>query len=256
MTSVQARTNDAAFDALAGIRDDVARLPTENIAELARRATGMSDLIPLWYGEGDMVTPDFIRDAAKAALDKGMTFYVPDMRGLPALTAELAAYQTRLHGQQIGVERSTFAPSGMQAVLLALELVVDKGDKVVYVEPQWPNIRSAIQLVGGEPVPFPLAFRYGDWQLDLDALFAACDARTRAIFLPTPSNPAGWVASLEELAAILEFSRRTGIWVISDEVYGRLYFSGEVAPSMLQIAGPEDRVLAVNSFSKAWAMTG
>jgi aspartate/methionine/tyrosine aminotransferase len=141
-------------------------------------------------------------------------------------------------------------------VLLALELVVDKGDRVVYIEPQWPNIRSAIQLVGGEATPFALAFRNGDWQLDLDALFAACDEKTRAIFLPTPSNPAGWVASPEELEAILDFSRKTGIWVISDEVYGRLYFSGEVAPSMLQIADPEDRVLAVNSFSKAWAMTG
>lgn len=95
-----------------------------------------------------------------------------------------------------------------------------------------------------------------DWKLDLDKLFAACDARTRAIFLSTPSNPTGWTASAEEMAALLEFSRRTGIWIISDEVYGRIYFKGDVAPSILPIAEDEDRVMSINSFSKAWAMTG
>ncbi|TGS36415.1 aminotransferase class I/II-fold pyridoxal phosphate-dependent enzyme, partial [Mesorhizobium sp. M1D.F.Ca.ET.184.01.1.1] len=77
-----------------------------------------------------------------------------------------------------------------------------------------------------------------------------------AIFLSTPSNPTGWTASREEMQALLDFSRRTGIWIISDEVYGRLYFDGDVAPSILQIAEDGDRVLSVNSFSKAWAMTG
>ncbi|MCF1741068.1 pyridoxal phosphate-dependent aminotransferase [Paradevosia shaoguanensis] len=252
----QGWANARGHDPLAGIRDDIRNLPTENIAELALKAASLSGVIPLWYGEGDLVTPQFIRDAAKAALDQGMTFYVPDMRGLPALTSALSDYQTRLHGVDIPVQRSTVTPSGMHAVLLALELIVDKGDEVIFIEPQWPNIRSAIQLVGGVPVPFGLDFRDGDWRLDLERLMASCTSRTRAIFLPTPSNPAGWVASVEENKALLEFSRRTGIWILSDEVYARLYFDGEVAPSMLQIAEDGDRVLAINSFSKAWAMTG
>jgi len=74
--------------------------------------------------------------------------------------------------------------------------------------------------------------------------------------LSTPSNPTGWTASREEFAALLAFSRRTGIWIVSDEVYGRLYFEGEAAPSILEGAEDDDRVLVVNSFSKAWAMTG
>lgn len=244
-------------DALRHARPQIQDLSTENIAELAIRARQLGDVIPLWYGEGDMVTPDFVREAAKAAFDKGMTFYIPDMRGHPPLAEALAAYQTRLHGREIPVERSTVTPGGMQALLIAMELVADVGTNVVYVEPQWPNIRNVIHLVGAEPRPVPLAFVDNDWRLDLDRLFAACDARTRAIAFSSPANPTGWVATEEDMRALLEFSRRTGIWIISDEVYNRLYFEGEgVAPSILTQAEPEDLALAVNSFSKSWAMTG
>lgn len=250
--STEAMKKRYAFD---GIRAQIRDLRTENIALLAARARELGDVIPLWFGEGDVVTPPFIRDAAKAALDDGQTFYIPNMRGYGPLIEELSAYQSRIHGRSIPVERSTIAPGGMQALYLALTLLVDVGTNVVYVAPQWPNIHNAIHLVGGEPRPVPLGFDT-DWRLDLDKLFAACDARTRAIFLSTPSNPTGWTASREEMQALLDFSRRTGIWIISDEVYNRLYFDGTAAPSILQLAEDGDRVLAVNSFSKAWAMTG
>jgi len=250
--STEAMRKRYAFD---GIRAQVRDLRTENIAVLAARARELGDVIPLWFGEGDIVTPAFIRDAAKAAIDDGLTFYIPNMRGYAPLIEALSTYQSAIHGRSIPVERSTIAPGGMQALYLALSLLVDVGTNVVYVAPQWPNIHNAIHLVGGEPRPVPLGFDT-DWRLDLDKLFAACDARTRAIFLSTPSNPTGWTASREEMQALLDFSRRTGIWIISDEVYNRLYFDGVAAPSILQIADDGDRVLAVNSFSKAWAMTG
>lgn len=243
------------FSAYEGIRAQIRDLKTENIALLAVRARELGGVIPLWYGEGDMVTPAFIRDAAKDAFDAGTTFYIPNMRGMGPLTEALSQYQTKLHGRPIGIERSTIAPSGMQALYIALELLVDVGTNVVYVAPQWPNIHNAIHLIGGEPRPVALDFDT-DFRLDLDKLFAACDARTRAIFLSTPANPTGWTATRAEMEALLEFSRRTGIWIISDEVYGRLYFEGEVAPSILQVADDDDRVIAINSFSKAWAMTG
>jgi len=251
------RTSAArARHAFEGIRAQIRDLHTENIAALAVRARELGDVIALWYGEGDMVTPAFIRDAAKAALDQGLTFYIPDMRGHAPLTAALSDYQTRLHGRPVPVERTTVTPGGMQALFLALQLLVDTGTNVVYVAPQWPNIHNAIHVIGGEPRPFALDFRAGDWRLDLDRLFAACDARTRAVFLSTPGNPTGWTATGEEMQALLDFSRRTGIWIISDEVYGRLFFEADAAPSMLRIAEDGDRVLSVNSFSKAWAMTG
>jgi aspartate/methionine/tyrosine aminotransferase len=238
-----------------GIRAQIRDLRTDNIADLAARARELGDVIPLWFGEGDVVTPPFIRDAAKQALDDGMTFYIPNMRGYGPLTEALSKYQSDLHGKPISIARTTVAPGGMQALYLALSLLVDVGTNVVYVAPQWPNIHSAIHLIGGEARPVPLDFDT-DWRLDLDKLFAACDARTRAIFLSTPSNPTGWTASREEMAALLDFSRRTGVWIISDEVYNRLYFDGKAAPSILQIADDSDRVISINSFSKAWAMTG
>ena len=241
-----------AFD---GIRAQIRDLHTEHIANLAVRARELGDVIALWYGEGDMVTPAFIRDAAKAGLDEGLTFYIPNMHGHPPLNEALSEYQTRIHGQHIPIARTTVTPGGMQALYFALSLLVDTGTNVVYVAPQWPNIHNAIHLIGGEPRPFALDFD-GDWRLDLERLFATCDARTRAIFLSTPSNPTGWTATREEMSALLDFSRRTGIWIISDEVYGRLYFDDVVAPSILQVAEDGDRVLSVNSFSKAWAMTG
>ena len=238
------------------IRPQMMDLQVENIAQMAVRARALPDVITLWYGEGDVVTPKFIVDAAKASLDAGDTFYVPDMRGLPRLTQSLTAYQTRLHGRDIPLVRSTITPGGMQSVFLALQLIAEMGTNVVYIEPQWPNIRNAIHVVGAEPRPVALREVNGQWRLDMEELFAACDARTRTIAFSTPSNPVGWTASREELTALLEFSRTTGIWILSDELYNRLYFRGESAPSILQIAEDEDLALSVNGFSKAWAMTG
>ncbi len=240
------------------IRPQIQDLVTENIADMAVRAQQLGGVIPLWYGEGDMVTPAFVRDAAKTAFDDGLTFYIPDMRGHRPLIDALSAYQTKLHGKPFGLDRSTVAPGGMAALLLAVELVCDLGNNIVYVEPQWPNINRVIHLVGGEPRPVSLDYADGAWKLDLDKLFAACDARTRAIFFSSPSNPCGWVASEAEMQAMLQFSRERGIWLIHDEVYNRLYFKDEsgVAPCLSRLAEPEDLVMGVNSFSKSWAMTG
>jgi aspartate aminotransferase len=240
----------------AHIRPQIRDLQVENIARLAHLARSIPDVITLWYGEGDQVTPGFIRAAAKAALDRGETFYVPDMRGWPPLTAALAEYQTRLHGRPIGVERSIVTPSGMQAVYLAVQLIAEMGTNVVYLEPQWPNIRHAIHVVGAEPRPVALREEGGRWRMDLDAVRRACDARTRAIMFSSPSNPLGWTASAEELAALLDFGRERGIWIVSDELYNRLSFAGDSAPSILALAEDEDLALSVNGFSKAWAMTG
>ncbi len=246
---------DRARSAFDGIRPQIRDMQTESIADLAVRARELGDVIALWYGEGDMATPAFIRDAAKQAFDDGLTFYIPNMRGYGPLIEALAEYQTRLHGRSIALNRATVTPGGMQGIHLAIALLVETGTNAVYLAPQWPNIHNAIHLAGGEPRPVPLGFD-GDWRLDLDRLFASCDARTRAIVLSTPCNPTGWTASREELEALLAFSRRTGIWIVSDEVYSRLYFDGLAAPSILQVAEDGDRVLSVNSFSKAWAMTG
>ncbi|MEO1104767.1 MAG: aminotransferase class I/II-fold pyridoxal phosphate-dependent enzyme, partial [Pseudomonadota bacterium] len=227
-----------------------------NIADLATKANALCGVIRLWYGEGDVVTPDFIKAAAANALTEGRTFYEPDMRGAAALREALATYQSTLHGREIGEDRSAVQPGGMQTLHVAMMLVCDPGQSVVVVEPQWPNIRHVVTLAGGRAVSVPLDMTDRP-TLDLDRLFDACDTDTAAICFSTPANPTGWSASREELTAILEFARARGIWVISDEVYNRLWFGNERgAPSLVALAEPEDKVLTVNSFSKAWAMTG
>jgi aspartate aminotransferase len=210
-TTSQILRNEPQHAAANHIRPLIRDLPTENIAELAVRAQQLGDVIPLWYGEGDLVTPEFVREAAKQALDEGRTFYIPNMRGMPALSEALSAYQSALHGVPIGIERSTVTPGGMQALLLAFELIVDLGQNVVYVEPQWPNIRNLIHFGGAEPRPVPLQLIEGEWTLDMEAIRAACDARTRAVVLSTPSNPTGWVATRQDLEALLAFGRERGI---------------------------------------------
>lgn len=248
--------NHALHAPIARLRPQVQDMVSDNIATLATKAGPLDGVIPLWYGESDLITPAFVRDAAKAALDAGRTLYVPDMRGTAELVEALAAYQSRLYRQPFGTDRTTVQPGGMQAMLVALELVADLGTNVVYVEPQWPNSHNCIHLAGAEPRPAPLRLDAGGWHLDLDALFARCDARTRAILFSSPANPTGWTATRAELQALLDFSRERGIWIIADEVYARLYWDADAAPSMLELAGPEDLVLCVQSFSKAWAMTG
>ena len=248
--------NAPPFGPDARIRPQIQDMVTDNIAALAEKARHLEGIIPLWFGEGDLVTPAFIRDAAKQALDDGHTFYVPDMRGTSNLTAALAAYQTRLHGRTIMRDRTTVTPGGMQAVALALELVVEPGTNAVYLTPQWPNIHNAIHIAGGEARPCPLVLRDNRWTLDIADVAALCDAQTRAIVFSSPNNPTGWTATGDDLRALLALGRERGIWIIADEVYARLYFAGEVAPSMLQVSEPDDLLMCVNSFSKAWAMTG
>ena len=116
---------------------------------------------------------------------------------------------------------------------------------------------GAVELSGSVVRQVPLEDRAEEgWTLDLDALFATCNEKTKAILVVSPSNPTGWTASMEEIEAIQNFARERGIWVISDEVYGRLVYNETRAPSFLDVAQPDDLLMVINSFSKAWAMTG
>ena len=239
-----------------GVRPQVAALPASKIGEVAMPAFGDPDVVPLWFGEGDLPTPAFICEAAAEAMRRGETFYT-FKRGIPQLRAALARYLAGLYAKPVESERVAVTSSGMNAIMLVAQAIVDPGDNVVVISPVWPNINGVIGIMGG--VPKPVALRpsvEGGWTLDLDAVFAACDARTRAIFVNSPGNPTGWMMSAEEAASLLDFTRRRGLWLMSDEVYHRIVYDRRAAPSLLDLAEPEDRVVVLNSFSKAWAMTG
>ena len=242
------------------IRPAIERLEPNGIGLVAMSALGDPDLIPLWFGETDLVTPDFIRDAAKKALDDGKTFYSAS-RGITPLREAIRDFHKRTVGAEIGIERISMPGAATLAVVTALQILAEPGDNVVVVSPIWPSIFQAAQMIGAE-VRFA---RLDDdwrsspagWSLDVERMFALCDDRTKAIFINSPGNPTGWIMKREQQQTVLDFARRRGIAIISDEVYGTLVYDGTAhAPSFLQIAEPDDNVFVINSFSKAWAMTG
>ena len=237
-------------------RDKIAELRVSPIAAISALGMGDPEVVSLWYGEGDLPTPDFIGEAAAAALRAGHTFYTYKA-GLPELRETIATYLSGLYGCAVAAERVAVTSSGMTALMLVAQALIDPGDNLVVVAPVWPNIAAAVSIMNGEPRLIGLdPAPGGGWRLDLEKLFAACDSRTRGIFVNSPSNPTGWVISPEEIAALLAFARKRGLWLIADEVYGRIVYGNRVAPSFLAAAEPEDRVIVVNSFSKSWAMTG
>lgn len=235
---------------------DFAALAPSKIIAVARAAYARPDTEFLCFGESDQAAPAGTGPALGAALAAGDAKY-PDVRGVPALRAALAAHLSGLHARPVAEERVVVAASGMAAVSVALQALVRAGDRVVLHVPAWPNPGNAVLLRGAQVDALPLvALAGGGFRMDMDRL-AGLLPGARAFILNSPNNPTGWTATLEELAAILELCRRHGVWLISDEVYSRLVYDGrEAAPSLLDLALPEDRVVVVNSFSKTWAMTG
>lgn len=222
--------------------------------QLANSAMERKDVIPLWFGEPDMPTPDFICKAATRAIESGDTFYTEGL-GRPFLRDAIATYLARLHGIPLTSERVAVTVSGGNAINLAFQCILQEGDVVVTPTPAFPNLGSIAALHGADVRTVPMQFNDSGWQLDIERLLdASRDAK--AILVNSPSNPTGWVQSTEEQRVLLETCRKRGTWILSDEVYSRLTFDAPAAPSFLEVADAEDRVLVINSFSKAWAMTG
>jgi len=237
-------------------RSAVLDLRPSRIREVANAAMGRADVLPFWFGEPDEVTPDFVRQAAIDSLNAGETFYSQNL-GLPELRAAIAGYLTNLHGAT-SAEQIAVTSSGLSALQLATQALVGAGDRVVEVTPLWPNLVEIPKILGAHVECVPLQWRGGAWQLDLDELLRALTPDTRVLFLNSPNNPTGWTISQREQIAILEHCRRHGIWLIADDAYERLHYdeAAPVAPSFLEIATAEDRLVSTNTFSKTWLMTG
>jgi aspartate/methionine/tyrosine aminotransferase len=244
------------------LRSTIAALPASLIREVANAGIGRSDVLKFWFGEGDQATPSFIRDAAKAALDAGDTFYQHNL-GLPELRAALASYLNRLHrpAVEIGIDRIAVTSAGVHALSLIDQALIDPGDRVVVVTPVWPNLPSMPKILGAEVVPVALDCRAGVWTLDLQKLLDAATPRTRIVLVNSPNNPTGWTMPQRDWDVLLAHCRRHGIWLVSDDAYERLVFDEALAvnghaPGVLAHLNPDDRVISANTFSKAWTMTG
>jgi aspartate aminotransferase len=247
----------AAIPALAGT---VQQVPHSRIRELAEFAMTMDGVLKLYFGESNLPTPDFIKDAAARAIREGHTYYTENA-GTPSLRRALAAYYGRVQGLDLDFEnRIVITASGVQALNVSIRCVLDPGDEALALTPAWPNAASITAMCSAIPVQMPQPLRGGRYEIDFDALEAAVTPRTRLLIYTSPSNPLGWVATDEEQSRLLEFARRHGLWLLADEVYDRLYYSGErlgtPVPSILRKTTPDDAVIVAQSFSKTYCMTG
>lgn len=229
--------------------------PESGIVEVVNYARGREGLLPLWVGEGDLPTPDFISRAAMEALAAGETFYTWQ-RGIPKLRQALSDYYFRHFSVRLPVEHFYVTGSGMQAIQISVQALTSPGDEFVYLTPAWPNIAAALEIAGARAVGVELQFEGGKWAVDLNRIEAAITPKTRGIFINTPSNPTGWTATKQDLGQILALARRHDLWIMADEIYARYYFAGGRAPSFLDVMEEGDKIIFVNSFSKNWSMTG
>ncbi|ACB96769.1 pyridoxal phosphate-dependent aminotransferase [Beijerinckia indica] len=239
--------------------------PESGIVEVFAYGRGRQGLIPLFVGEGDLPTPPFIVEAASRSLTEGETFYTYQA-GVPELRAAIAAYMSRHYGAIYERTVAPFSPEqffvtigGMHALQIALRLVARADEEVIVPTPAWPNFHGALSVLGARPITVPMLFQNNGspgWTLDFDRIEASITPATRCLIVNTPSNPTGWVASLKDLETLLALTRRHGLWLVADEIYGRMTFNGERAPSFHDIMEKDDNILFLQTFSKNWAMTG
>lgn len=245
------------------MRTIIQNLQESKIREVANSSMGLQDVLAFWFGESDEVTPEWIRQAAIDSLQKGDTFYSQNL-GLPELQAAIADLMTQKHGPSVGGEsidshRIAVCSGGVSALMIAVQALVDAGDQVVAVTPVWPNLTAQALIMGANLHCVPLQASQGQWSLNLASLLANINHNTRLLILNAPNNPTGWTLSREEQLAILNHCRKTGTWILADEVYENLYYEETVhhcAPSFLDLATAQDRLMVVHSFSKSYLMTG
>lgn len=230
-------------------------LEASKIRQVAEIGMNDKDVIPLWFGEGAWQTNPIIIEAAIASLRSGNHFYQPN-NGASTLRQEICDYTWRIFDVSIVPEEVTVTASGMLGLSLVAQTLITPGDRVVCFEPAWPSIAGAFHATGAVIETVNIMASNGRWSLDMDAVLNSLTQDTTAVVVNSPNNPTGWTITSKEQQILLKHCRKHGIWVVSDDVYVRLYRHGRLAPSFLSIAEPDDLIVSVNSFSKAWSMTG
>jgi aspartate/methionine/tyrosine aminotransferase len=238
------------------MRSVIRDLPGSKIREVANAGTGRQDVLAFWFGESDEPTPGFVKDAAIESLRRGETFYANNL-GIPELREAIARYMSDLH-PAVSADRIAVTSSGVSALMVAMQALAGAGDEVVAVVPLWPNLTSQPAILGANVKRVSLRSPGDGWHLDLDELLSTVTDKTAVLLVNAPNNPTGWTLTRDDQQAILDHCRRTGTWVVADEVYERMYFAegARAAPSFLDIAVADDRLVVVHSFSKSFLMTG
>ncbi|MBY0508287.1 MAG: pyridoxal phosphate-dependent aminotransferase [Bryobacteraceae bacterium] len=249
---------------MAQVASSAAAVPYSRIREIAELAMSLppdpeQPLLRLYFGESNLPTPTLIQDAARRAMAEGYTFY-SENAGLPSLRAALATYYQTHHRVTLDPRTEVvITASGVQALNVAIRCVLNPGDEALILTPAWPNGSAIVEMCSARAVQVAQPLAGDRYTIDFDALEAAVTHRTRLLLYTSPSNPLGWVATEADQRRLLDFTRRHGLWLMADEVYERLNYAdplGTPVPSILRLATREDAVIAIQSFSKTYCMTG
>jgi aspartate/methionine/tyrosine aminotransferase len=225
------------------------------IREISEQAYSIDGIIPLWFGEGCWPTSEIAINAVSKALKSGDHFYQPNS-GKIGLREQISQYYSKVYNLEIPVSNLTVTASGMNGLAIVAQALVSSGDQVVSIEPSWPNIAETFRICGANVSIISLEVENKKWALDLERLLSAITHETKAVLINSPNNPTGWTMSAEDQLRLLNHCRQTNTWIVADDVYSRLYYQGEYAPNFLKITEESDLLISVNSFSKAWSMTG
>ena len=231
---------------------------TETAFEVSARAraleaTGKS-IVYLQIGEPDFDTPANVREAAKQALDDGLTHY-PPYAGLPDLRAAIADDLTARRGFTAKPENVFVTVGGKGVMVYAIMALVDPGDEVIVPDPGYPIYESITRFVGGTPVPIPIR-QANDFRMDIDELASLITPRTRLLVINSPANPTGGVLTRADMERIAELAQRHDLVVLSDEIYDRILYDGAEHVSIASLDGMAERTITLDGFSKTYAMTG
>jgi aspartate aminotransferase len=223
------------------------------VSEAERLRAGGADLVDFGAGEPHFFTPQHIKDAAVAAIQANFTKYTP-VGGIAELRDAIARRHADDFGSEYKREECIAATGGKQALFNAFQVLVDHGDEVIIPVPYWVSFKDMVCYCGGVPVFVRTDERKG-FTLTAEMVDRAITARTKVVLLNSPSNPAGSIISPENLTAIQRLAARRNIFVISDECYAYLDFTGRRF-SLGSITAEKERMLVVGSLSKTYAMTG
>ena len=215
----------------------------------------MEDAISLGVGEPDFDTPWFVRDEGIFSLEKGKTFYTSNS-GLKELKIEICNFLERKYDLHYHFQNEVFVTvGGSEAIDLALRAMVDPGDEVLIPQPSYVSYLPCAQLCGAVPVPIELKAE-NEFRLTRQELIDAITPKTKILVLPFPNNPTGAVMEKSNLEDILDVIIENDLFVITDEIYSELTYTGEGHVSIAAMPGMKDRTIYINGLSKSHAMTG
>lgn len=217
------------------------------------RASGKT-IYNLSIGEPDFATPERIKEAVARALRDDYTHYV-EGRGLISLRERIAAKLMSENGIRCTAENVLITPGAKLAIYAAVRALITHGDAVLVLEPSWVSYSEIVRSAGGTPIPVPLSYD-NNYEITRAALDVAIQPNARLLIVNTPNNPTGRVLTQRELDCIASFALEHNLIIISDEIYEKIIFDGNVHRSLAANTDISDRVITVNGLSKCVAMTG